>query len=387
MVRPTLIFIPAQLVSSAFNSITSKITIQQESIGYNNIKHTFDKPFFQALIMTTAMSFSLVVRRFWDSNGKGHHRPTPFRLRLLLAVPALCDLITAILNIFGLVYINLSIYQMLRSSQIIFTAFFSVFILKKKIKGHEIFGISLVVISLIFIGWAGMFIPTNKDSELPEGADLKISIREKLLGSLLVTFGQVFISIQIILEEYLIQMKFKGQVGALEVIGNEGLMGLFITIILFPIAFVCPGTDPSIFKTGSLENLWDSLLMIYNKPTLLVFFLFSFIFGAIYNICAMCVITYTSSLTEAIVDAVSTLFVWILMLISYQIGLPFGEPWNKYSFLELAGFFLLVSGNLIYNGQLKLPCFKYPNKEELAEECLLDNSTQQSSMSYVQTLA
>lgn len=386
MVKPTFIFIPAQLISGAFYSITSKITLQQESIGYNNIQHKFDKPFMQSLIMTIAMSFALIVRRFWDSNGKGPHPPTPFRLRLLLSVPAICDLITSTLNIFGLIFINLSIFQMLRSSQIIFTAFFSVFVLKKKIRAYEIFGIVLVVISLIFIGWAGMYIPTNKDTENPNPSDFNSSIREKLLGSLLVTFGQVFISIQIILEEYIIQIKLKGKIGALEMIGNEGLMGLFIVLIMLPIAFVCPGTDPSIFKYGSLENFWDSLLMIYHKPTLLAFFLFSFIFSAAYNICSMCVITYTSSLTEAIVDTVSTLFVWIIMLVSYQIGLPYGEPWCKFSFVELAGFILLVIGNLIYNSQIKIKCFKYPKYEEIGEESLLDNSTQQSSMSYVQTL-
>lgn len=383
MVRPTLIFIPAQLISGAFYSMTSKITLQQKSTGYNNVEHEFDKPFTQTLLMTIAMMFSLVVRRFWDSNGKGPHPPTPFKIRLILAVPALCDLITATLNIFGLYYINLSIYQMLRSSQIIFTAFFSVFFLKKKIKGYEIFGIILVVIALILVGWSGMYIPSNKDNEEISEVD-QSTVKEKLFGSLLVTFAQVFISIQIILEEYLIQIKLKGQVGALEVIGNEGLMGFFITLLFFPFAFFCPGSDPSPLKAGSLENVWDSLLMIYHKPKLLIFFLFSIIFGTVYNICAMCVITYTSSLTEAIIDAVSTLFVWVIMLISYQIGLPFGEPLNLYSFIELSGFLLLVTGNLIYNGQLQLPFFKYRKRDELL---LIDNSTQQSSLSYVQTFA
>lgn len=382
MVRPTLIFIPSQLLSGAFYSITSKVTLQQQSTGYNNVEHEFDKPFMQTLLMTIAMMFSLVVRRFWDSNGKGPHPPTPFKIRLILAVPALCDLITATLNIFGLYYINLSIYQMLRSSQIIFTAFFSISFLKKKIKGYEIFGIVLVVIALILVGWSGMYIPSNKENDIEVVS--KSSVKERLFGSLLVTFAQVFISIQIILEEYLIQIKLKGQVGALEVIGNEGLMGFFITLLFFPLAFFCPGTDPSPMKNGSLENIWDTFLMIYHKPKLVIFFLFSIVFGTVYNICAMCVITYTSSLTEAIIDAVSTLFVWIIMLISYQIGLPFGEPWNMYSFIELSGFLLLVTGNLIYNGQLKLPFFKYEKFDELI---LLDNSTQQSSISYVQTLA
>lgn len=191
MVKLTYIFIPAQLISNAANSITTKITLQQESTGYNNIRHYYDKPFWQSLIMTTAMSFALVVRHFWDSNGKGPHKPTPMKIRFLLAVPALCDLIAATLNIYGLAFINLSIFQMLRSSQIIFTAILSFFVLKKKIKAYEILGICLVVVSLILV-----------DESSNHG-----TVKEKLLGSLLVTFGQIFI-----------QYKLKGKVGALEVI-------------------------------------------------------------------------------------------------------------------------------------------------------------------------
>lgn len=385
MVKLTHIFIPAQIISGAFYSITSKVILQQDSIGYNDIKHSFDKPFTQTLLMTISMMFSLVVRRFFDTNSKGPHPPTPMKIRLLLSIPAMCDLITATLNIFGLYYINLSIYQMLRSSQIIFTALFSVFLLKKKIKKYEIFGIILVVIALIQVGFSGMFIPSNKDKSGGEtDSTNQSSVSEKLFGSVLVTFGQIFISIQIILEEYIMQTKLKDQVGALEVIGNEGLMGFFITLLFFPFAFVCPGGDPSPLKKGSLENIWDTILMIYNNPKIAIFWSFSLFFGAIYNICAMCVIAYTSSLTEAIIDAVSTLFVWIIMLVSYQLGISYGEQWNLYSFIELSGFCLLVTGNLIYNGILKVPFFKYTKDEQRLS--LLDNSATQGSISSSQSL-
>ena len=82
----------------------------------------------------------------------------------------------------------------------------------------------------------------------------------------------------------------------------------------------------------------------------------------------MCVITYTSSLTEAVIDAITTLFVWIIMLICHLIGLHYGEIWNVHSFGELAGFVMLVAGNLTYDGQLKLLCFRYSDYNELVDE-------------------
>lgn len=361
MARSNLFYILSQLITGTFYAIVQKVMLQIESVGYDGVKHTFDKPFIQTFLMSISMIFSLIVRRFWDTNGKPPHPPTPLKTRFLLAIPATCDLITTTFNIFGLIYINVSIFQMLRGAQIIFTAIFSVIILKKKLIGHEIFGIILVIIALTLVGWASMYIPSSES--ISDSTDR--STKEKLFGSFLVVAAQVSYSIQIIIEDYFLHVQFQDQLGALEVIGNEGLMGFSITtLIFFPFAFLCPGKDPSPMKKGSLENIWDTLLMVYHKPILIAIFIIFIIFSGSYNIFVMCVIAFSSSLNEAIIDAVRTLLIWVVMLICYQIGLPFGEQWNMYSFVELSGFLLLVTGNFVFDGNLKLPCFKYKREDE-----------------------
>ncbi|OHS92941.1 Integral membrane protein [Tritrichomonas foetus] len=357
MVRPTLIVIPSMLIMGTCYSITQKVLLQQTSTGYNDVQHKFDKPFTQTLLMITAMMLVLIVHKYWDTTGKGPHPPTPWKTRFILAIPSSCDMITTTLNIFGLIYINVSIYQMLRSAYIIFTSILSIIFLKRHIHGYEWFGISMVVAALILVGYAGIYIPPIDGSSTPE-EDHPVS--QKILGALLVIAAQVFHASQVVLEEYLLNVKFQGTLGALEVTGNEGIMGFFILILIgFPFAFLCPGNDPSPMTKGSLENIWDTMLMVYHNPVLVGIFVIYIIFAGTYNVSAMLVLAFTSSMNEAITDAVRTLLVWVCMLISGAIGLPFGEPWNRYSWMELGGFILLVTGNFIYNGHLKIPFFKY----------------------------
>lgn len=153
--------------------------------------------------MAIAMMVSLIVRRFWDSNGKPTG-PTPLKTRLILAIPATYDLITTTLNIFGLIYINVSIFQMLRGAQIIFTSILSIIVLKKRLEGYEIMGICIVIVSLTLVGWAGMYIPSSDVDE----NNTDRSINEKIFGSFLVIGAQVMTYIIFIFWEKTIIVKF-----------------------------------------------------------------------------------------------------------------------------------------------------------------------------------
>lgn len=356
MVKLAWFIIGGQLSFGTLYSIIQKVLLQQESAGFNNIEHKFDKPFAQTFLMTLAMLICLIIHKFWDSNGKGPHPPTPWRTRIYLSIPASCDLIATTLNVFGLIYINVSIFQMLRGAHIIFTTIFSVIFLKKKITGYEIIGILFVVIALVLVGWAGMYIPSIEGGSESE----EHSFGQKLFGTFIIVCAQIFAASQCVIEDYLLNIKFQGKLGGLEVIGNEGLMGWLILVLIFlPFAFICPGQDPSPMPKGSLENIWDTCLMVYNNPRILISLFLFILFSWGFNISVILLIAYTSSLNFAIVDTVRTLLIWICMLISAAVGLSFGEPWTKYSFMELAGFVLLVAGNFIFNGIIKLPWFTY----------------------------
>ena len=72
-----------------------------------------------------------------------------------------------------------------------------------------------------------------------------------------------------------------------------------------------------------------------------------------YNILGMSVTSHYGALFRSILETTRTLFAWIAGLLMYYLnvklyGAPLGESWNKYSYLQLAGFCVLVSGTLIY---------------------------------------
>ena len=79
----------------------------------------------------------------------------------------------------------------------------------------------------------------------------------------------------------------------------------------------------------------------------------------------------TSELTavhRTIFEALRTFFIWIVDLIIYQIDEDFGEDWDNWSFMQLAGFLILVVAMLIYNRVIKLPHFRYPDINDTQEE-------------------
>lgn len=86
---------------------------------------------------------------------------------------------------------------------------------------------------------------------------------------------------------------------------------------------------------------------------------------------------YISALARSIADVSRTVLVWIISLI---ITFTAGKNNERYAWenknwraivLELAGFFILVSGNLIYNKIVILPFPMFRPEEENVEEVLL----------------
>lgn len=82
---------------------------------------------------------------------------------------------------------------------------------------------------------------------------------------------------------------------------------------------------------------------------------------AVYNVCGVNVTKHISSLTRSIVDVSRTLLVWMVSLIfTWTIGKSNDNYiWENTRvgaiLFELLGFFILIFGNFVYNGIIKLP--------------------------------
>lgn len=150
----------------------------------------------------------------------------------------------------------------------------------------------------------------------------------------------------------------------LQVVGMEGAWGTIITCgIMWPLCMVIPGND-----NGHLEDIKDTFYMFMDNWLIPLF-------SAIYLVCilflnwsGMVVTQETSSVIRTIFEAIRTACIWIVDLMIYYWFAPdsyYGETWTTWSFLELAGFILLIFASQTYNGYTKYPMiFKYKSVTE-----------------------
>ena len=107
--------------------------------------------------------------------------------------------------------------------------------------------------------------------------------------------------------------------------------------------------------------------MIKNSSAILAICIIACVSIGCYDISGMSVTATMSSVHRTIFEALRTLTTWVTMLI---IGLfsNFGETWKKWSWLELAGFILLVYSSFVFNGIVAPPFLKEDNEDNLIND-------------------
>jgi len=347
--------VTGMLLLGTCTSVSMKVMLQLKSAGYMGIEHNYDKPFMQSILMFFAMSFSFFIGKCWDPEKKGDRPASSLRSQIIVSIPSAFDLFASTLMTFGLIFINVSIFQMLRGSMVIFSAILSIIFLKKKIRSYEWVAISLTITALVMIGVAGVFIPPYGENE----ETTQYSTSQKLFGSMLVILSQLVQAGQIVTEEFILK---DVNMPALEIVGWEGIWGLIMMVLVAcPFAFICPGGDPSPLG-GSLENIFDSFTQLFNSSSVAMVCLIFLVAVLFYNIFGMLVTSGSSAVNRTILEAVRTLLIWVTMLCCAAAKAPFGENWVSWSWLELAGFIILVFSSLMYNGIVRFGCFEYPTK-------------------------
>lgn len=320
----------------------------------------------QVFIMFFGMSFAMIVGLFWGpTNGPMNLKAFSLYQYVISSLNSACATVAIFVNTVGLTRINVSIFMMLRGSLSIFSTLFSIIFLKKKFKKHQWIGIILTIVSLIIVGIAGVMISDNNtkknfhnttfsepiENSMKNDQSERFTWVDRLVGVIIVIIAQVIQGWQLVFDEYMTQ---KLELPVMLVVGMEGVWGVLIMLFIgFPFCFIVPGKDPSPLG-GSLENVYDSLLMIKNSSSILLICIIACVAIGCYDISGMSVTATMSSVHRTIFEALRTLTTWVTMLI---IGLfsNFGEKWKNWSWLELAGFVLLVYSSFIFNGVVAPP--------------------------------
>jgi hypothetical protein len=83
------------------------------------------------------------------------------------------------------------------------------------------------------------------------------------------------------------------------------------------------------------------------------------------NFCGLAVSKSLSAMHRVLIDSCTTALVWVVDTILFyatrQNDTPYGERWNAWSPLQLAGFAIMIWGTSTYYGVLRYPCLMYPS--------------------------
>eukprot|EP01105_Mastigella_eilhardi_P005460 TRINITY_DN17162_c0_g1_i1.p1 TRINITY_DN17162_c0_g1~~TRINITY_DN17162_c0_g1_i1.p1 ORF type:complete len:413 (+),score=122.31 TRINITY_DN17162_c0_g1_i1:74-1312(+) len=381
-------YLCGMLVFGTATAISMKIQLEMTCKGYGGIEHKFEKPFFQSIAMFVSMACALPISYAGDMVAKfragrrgaeGADKPllagnttlqegaepavkkskNPF----IVAVPCCFDLLASTLMTFGLIYISVSVFQMLRGSMVIFSAGLSFVFLHRPIRLYQGVGLLICVSALILVGIAGAMIPVP---------GMSVTTFQTIMGCSLVVFSQLIQAGQLVTEEFLLKNL---DLGALKIVGFEGVWGsLLMIFVACPLAYLVPGSDFSTMTHNSLENTYDSFICLFDSVPLIgctTVFMFSVL---AYNCYGMLITDVFNAVNRTIFEAVRTTCIWIVDLIIQKIwpDSPYGEYWSNWSYLEAGGFMLLILSSIIYNGILRIPYLKYdqdkPKKEEEQSE-------------------
>ena len=164
---------------------------QTESIGRDGQYHHFEKPWFSNFIMFFGMTFLFFKFEVFNDSSVFYHRSLLVRMKrksrkilnqrrnycillyLFIVIcrhsenrrpdkrvyykvfsPAFCDFFASFIMFVGLLWIPISIWQMIRSSIILFTGLIRQFWLKKPLKKSEWWALIVIFFSLLVVGSA-----------------------------------------------------------------------------------------------------------------------------------------------------------------------------------------------------------------------------------------
>lgn len=319
----------------------------------------FQRPFFLELVMFLAMAGCLLLevpawraRRAADGGSDRGLLP-PRRVMLRLLAPAACDLVGSWFVFTGALWVPASIVEMLGCSNVVFTALLSCTMLGKRLERHEAWGVAVLFSGLLAVGTARL--ASAQDAQGDEGGS-----REQLpfwatpLGLLMVLMANLWYALEFVVTEKLIG---ECDISAFVSVGVMGLWGILMYIPLYLMLGVTP-SKPENWAPAWHEDFGSSLADVAARPALLIEVAALWLALLLFNAAAFKTTEHLSAMTRVVLAQLVSPLVWLVDLSLAWIGLTSSnavERLTLWSCLQLLGYAVLVSGNLIYNAVVA-PC-------------------------------
>lgn len=322
------IVVAGTLITGAANSLFTKY---QDNVCVHHCnnpdisKHQhFEQPGIQTFQMF-AGEFAMIIAFLWmirsrKKNGyvalegpEGSQSKISLTQNYRLAIPAVCDLCcTTLLNV-GLIYVPVSIYQMMRGSVVLFVAIMSVLFLKRRITRLEWISLVFVTIGVFLVGMSGSskaHAPVDDSGAAPASVDNSAMV---VFGIILIVCATLLQAVQFVVEEHILE---KHPVLPLQIVYTEGFYGSVILVSSMVVLYFIVGalTPSSQFKESPF-NLVEAVSQVAHSKQIFLSSICIMISIALFNFCGITITHQISATARSTIDTCRTLIVWTLAII------------------------------------------------------------------------
>lgn len=323
------------------------------SVGVDGVLKKFEKPWF--IMFTMFISCGCVLLLYLSKLlisyvlSTPEERPKVPKIKLItyfqLIIPTLLDLVASVMINVALIWISVSICQMIRGLGVVFTAIFTVILRKRKLFNYQYAGGAIIILSVIILGMVEVM-NDEDDGNKP------VNVLQIIFGVFLIIGGQALRALQSIIEEGLLRDVV---VPPFFIVGIQGMWGFLMTgILFFPVLYYTPFAEGS----GLHENFFDSVAMAQNNSPLLVILVSYAVLSGSGSLSYVLVVNMTDALTADVISLLRNLLVWIIAVtVHYTVDPTYGEGLGLFSLVELLGFLVMVLGIFIFRGILTLGWF------------------------------
>jgi len=309
------------LISGALNTILMKLQVRQVvPASPAATPSVFDHPYLQTLMMMIGEVMCLLIFYVFFQHLQKAHLTT--KQKSTFAVPVFCDMTATTLVNYAFLMIPASVVQMTRGSIVIFTCFFSVLFLGRKLETFHYCGVALVTAGISLVSLTAVLYPNHAI----------VDVGSPILGIMLCLVAQAFQASQLVSEEGFMASL---HVDPLLAIGIEGLVGCIIMSCVLPFASYAGQEDVS----GAFYQMSQNYVLL----TAVILSMFSI---ALFNWSGITVTKNASAVARSTIDCSRTILVWVFEL---------AFRWNDFHKLQLAGFVMLAFGTMLYNEMIPIP--------------------------------
>jgi drug/metabolite transporter (DMT)-like permease len=296
----------------------------------------FHKPWFQLTIMFLGMAAFVLPSVIRRGLSPSHPLRVPLSARLFrrASLPALCCLGASAMQTKALMAMPPSVWQAFFGFRLLFATLFASTFRRRGLLLRDWGGLFLCVSGMALSGAAAL---VRSSGGTGAAADV-------FAAFLLAILSHALQALQTISEEGLLR---DDAVNAATLAAYEGLWGAAVAILVFlPLCAILSPAD----SFGFYENPVETFELLGKSVKLSLLIVAFFVCVTVYTLCGIVVTRRTSATQRNVCEMARPLGVWAIAAVvngaTKESGI--GEPIDRYTVVELAGFLVTIAGVVVY---------------------------------------